>query len=62
MVSYAPTIPHQAFMMFQGMFAIITPALISGAIVERVTFKAFVLFTVLWSTFIYSPMAHMVWG
>lgn len=62
MVSYAPTVPHQAFMMFQGMFAIITPALISGAIVERITFKAFVLFVTLWSTFIYSPMAHMVWG
>lgn len=62
MVSYAPTVPHQAFMMFQGMFAIITPALISGAIVERITFKAFILFTVLWSTFIYPPMAHMVWG
>lgn len=61
-ISYAPTIPHQAFMMFQGMFAIITPALISGAIVERVQFKAYVLFVVLWSTFIYSPMAHMVWG
>ncbi|MFM7382562.1 MAG: ammonium transporter, partial [Microcystaceae cyanobacterium] len=56
------TVPHQAFMMFQGMFAIITPALISGAIVERVSFKAYVLFVVLWSTFIYSPMAHMVWG
>jgi len=62
LLSYAPTIPHQAFMMFQGMFAIITPALISGAIVERVKFKAYVLFVVLWSTFIYSPMAHMVWG
>ena len=61
-VSYAPTVPHQAFMMFQGMFAIITPALISGAIVERISFKAYVLFVVLWSTFIYSPMAHMVWG
>ncbi len=61
-VSYAPTVPHQAFMMFQGMFAIITPALISGAIVERIRFKAYALFVVLWSTFIYSPMAHMVWG
>ncbi|BFM39971.1 ammonium transporter [Synechocystis sp. LKSZ1] len=62
LLSYAPTIPHQAFMIFQGMFAIITPALISGAIVERISFKAYVLFVVLWSTFIYSPMAHMVWG
>jgi ammonium transporter, Amt family len=62
LVSYAPTIPHQAFMMYQGMFAIITPALISGAIVERTSFKAYALFVVLWSTFIYCPMAHMVWG
>lgn len=62
MTSYSATIPHQAFMIFQGMFAIITPALISGAIVERISFKGFVLFVVLWSTFIYSPMAHMVWG
>ena len=61
-LSYAPTIPHEAFMMFQGMFAVITPALISGAIVERISFRAYVLFVVLWSTFIYSPMAHMVWG
>lgn len=61
-LSYAPTIPHEAFMMFQGMFAIITPALISGAIVERISFKAFVLFVTIWSTFIYSPMAHMVWA
>ena len=61
-LSYAPTVPHEAFMMFQGMFAVITPALISGAIVERISFKAYVLFVVLWSTFIYSPMAHMVWG
>lgn len=62
LLSYAPTVPHQAFMIFQGMFAVITPALISGAIVERISFKAYVLFVVLWSTFIYSPMAHMVWG
>ena len=61
-LSYAPTVPHEAFMMFQGMFAVITPALISGAIVERISFRAYVLFVVLWSTFIYSPMAHMVWG
>lgn len=61
-VSYAPTIPHQAFMMYQGMFAIITPALISGAIVERVSFRAYFLFVLLWSTFIYCPLAHMVWA
>ena len=61
-VSYAPTIPHQAFMMFQGMFAIITPALISGAIAERISFRAYALFVLLWSTFIYSPLAHMVWA
>jgi len=61
-VSYAPTIPHQAFMIYQGMFAIITPALISGAIVERVSFRAYALFVLIWSTFIYCPLAHMVWA
>ncbi len=61
-VSYAPTIPHQAFMIYQAMFAIITPALISGAIAERVSFTAYSLFVLLWSTFIYSPLAHMVWA
>lgn len=60
--SYAPTIPHQAFMIYQAMFAIITPALISGAIVERVSFRAYALFVLLWSTLIYSPLAHMVWA
>ncbi len=59
---YAPTIPHQVFMVYQMMFAIITPALISGAIVERVTFKTYFWFVLLWSTFIYSPLAHWVWG
>jgi Amt family ammonium transporter len=59
---YAGTIPHQSFMLFQMMFAIITPALISGAYAERVKFSAMALFTVLWATFIYFPMAHMVWG
>lgn len=59
---YAPTIPHQSFMLFQMMFAIITPALISGAIAERMRFKAYVLFMVLWVTFIYFPLCHMVWG
>ncbi|NMG05843.1 ammonium transporter [Brasilonema sp. UFV-L1] len=61
-VSYAPTIPHQAFMIYQAMFAIITPALISGAIAERMSFTAYSLFVLLWSTFIYSPLAHMVWA
>jgi ammonium transporter, Amt family len=61
-VSYAATIPHQAFMIYQAMFAIITPALISGAIVERMKFKAYFWFILLWSTLIYSPLAHMVWA
>jgi Amt family ammonium transporter len=59
---YAATVPQQSFMLFQMMFAIITPALISGAIAERMRFKAYVLFMVLWVTFIYFPMCHMVWG
>jgi len=61
-IGYAPTIPHQVFMVYQMMFAIITPALISWAIVERVTFKTYFWFVLLWSTFIYSPLAHWVWG
>jgi ammonium transporter, Amt family len=61
-VGYAPTIPHQLFMVYQMMFAIITPALISGAIVERMSFKAYFWFVIIWSTLIYSPLAHMVWG
>ncbi|MEH1831564.1 MAG: ammonium transporter [Nostoc sp.] len=61
-VSYAGTIPHQAFMIYQAMFAIITPALISGAIVERMSFRAYSLFVLLWSTFVYAPLAHMVWA
>ncbi|MEA5551158.1 ammonium transporter [Anabaena cylindrica UHCC 0172] len=61
-VSYAETIPHQAFMIYQAMFAIITPALISGAIAERMSFRAYCLFVLLWSTFIYTPLAHMVWA
>jgi len=56
------TIPHVLFMCFQGTFAIITAALISGAIVERMRFGAYVLFLVLWSLFVYSPVAHWVWG
>jgi Amt family ammonium transporter len=59
---YAGTIPHQTFMIFQLMFAIITPALISGAFAERIKFSAMVLFTVLWTTVLYFPLAHMVWG
>lgn len=59
---YAATIPHQTFMLFQMMFAIITPALITGAFAERMKFKAFVLFTFLWTTIVYFPLAHMVWG
>ncbi len=60
--NYAPTIPHQLFMMFQMMFAVITPALITGAFAERKRFKAFAIFIVLWVTFVYSPIAHWVWG
>jgi Amt family ammonium transporter len=60
--AYAPTVPQESFMLFQMMFAIITPALISGAIAERMRFKAYVLFMVLWVTFIYFPLCHMVWG
>lgn len=59
---YAATIPHQAFAAFQLMFAIITPALITGAFAERMRFSAFVLFTLLWATFVYDPLAHWVWG
>src|SRR5512145_990474 len=59
---YAPTIPHLLFAAYRMMFAIITPALITGAFVERVRFKAFLVFTVLWATFVYDPVAHWVWG
>ncbi len=59
---YAATVPHQAFMVFQMMFAVITPALITGAFAERKRFKAFVIFTLLWATFVYDPIAHWVWG
>jgi Amt family ammonium transporter len=59
---YAPTIPQTTFMIYQLMFAIITPALISGAFAERMKFSAMLLFTVLWSLVVYFPMAHMVWG
>src|SRR3989454_1477222 len=59
---YAATIPHQAFMLFQMMFAVITPALITGAYADRMKFSGFILFTLLWATFIYDPLAHWVWG
>jgi Amt family ammonium transporter len=59
---YAATIPHQAFMIYQMMFAVITPALISGAFAERKRFKAFVIFSLLWATLVYAPVAHWVWG
>ncbi|AEE95328.1 ammonium transporter [Mahella australiensis] len=59
---YAATIPHQAFMIYQLMFAIITPALITGAFAERMRFPAFIGFTVLWSFLVYDPLAHWVWG
>ena len=59
---YADNIPHQTFMIFQGMFAVIAPALITGAFAERMKFKAYVLFTVLWVTVVYAPVAHWVWG
>lgn len=60
--SYSAAIPHLAFMMFQGMFAIITPALIIGAFAERMKFSAFIVFTIAWLTLIYAPVCHMVWG
>ena len=59
---YASTIPHLAFCIFQMMFAVITPALISGGFAERKHFKAFVIFTLLWATLVYDPVAHWVWG
>ena len=61
-VKYAATIPLQTYMVFQLMFAIITPALITGAFAERMKFSAMLVFMVLWAIFVYSPMAHMVWG
>jgi ammonium transporter, Amt family len=59
---YAATIPHGAFMIFQCMFAVITPALILGAYAERIKFSAFLVFTILWATFVYDPLGHWVWG
>ena len=60
--AYAPTIPQSAFMIFQAMGAIIAPALIIGSIVERVRFRTLVIFVLLWTTLVYDPIAHWVWG
>jgi ammonium transporter, Amt family len=60
--TYGPTIPHQLFMVYQLMFAVITPALISGAFAERMKFSAYLAFTLLWATLVYDPVAHWVWG
>ncbi|MDD5439042.1 MAG: ammonium transporter [Candidatus Omnitrophica bacterium] len=59
---YAPTIPHILFMAYQMMFAVITPALITGAFAERIKFSTYVVFTLLWATLIYNPVCHWVWG
>jgi len=61
-LAYAPTIPHLSFALYQMMFAVITPALITGAFVERVKFKTFLVFTLIWATVVYDPVAHWVWG
>jgi Amt family ammonium transporter len=61
-MDYAPTIPHMLFMMFQMTFAIITPALISGAVVERMKFSSYCIFITLWSLLVYAPIAHMIWA
>jgi Amt family ammonium transporter len=60
--AYSETIPHQTFMIYQAMFAIITPALITGAFAERLKFSAFLVFMILWVTIVYCPVAHWVWG
>ena len=59
---YGSTVPHLAFMIFQCMFAVITPALITGAFAERMKFSAFLIFTILWATIVYNPLCHWVWG
>ena len=59
---YAPTLPHLAFMIYQAMFAVITPALISGAFAERMKFSAYIIFILLWTTLIYNPVCHWIWG
>jgi ammonium transporter, Amt family len=60
--TYAGTVPHELFMMFQMMFAVITPALIIGAFAERMKFSSFCIFTLLWATIVYDPIAHWIWG
>jgi ammonium transporter, Amt family len=60
--AYAETIPHQTFMIYQAMFAVITPALITGAWAERMKFSTFMVFMILWATLVYDPVAHWVWG
>src|SRR6184192_149607 len=60
--TYAATVPHQAFMLFQMMFAVITPALITGAFAERKNFSTFIVFVLAWATLVYDPLAHWVWG
>ncbi len=62
MPDYSSTIPHRVFMIFQAMFAVITPALIIGAFAERMKFSAYLIFTLLWATFVYAPICHWVWG
>src|SRR5208283_2923099 len=62
MPDYSSTIPNRVFMIFQAMFAVITPALIIGAFAERMKFSAYLLFTLLWATFVYAPICHWVWG
>jgi len=59
---YASTVPHIAFMIYQAMFAVITPALITGAVAERMKFSAYLVFTLAWSTIVYDPVAHWLWG
>ena len=60
--AYAPTVPHLAFMIYQAMFAVITPALISGAFAERMKFSAYVIFIIVWTTIVYNPVCHWIWG
>src|SRR5215211_521867 len=60
--TYSATIPHSAFAIFQAMFAVITVSLIAGAVVERMRFRSFLLFAALWTTLVYDPLAHWVWG
>ncbi|NLD39425.1 MAG: ammonium transporter [Desulfatiglans sp.] len=60
--SYGTTVPHMAFMIFQCMFAVITPALITGAFAERIKFSAFLLFSLIWAVLVYNPLCHWAWG